>query len=52
VNDFLSRFLRAYTEGSHGLSHPPAGENRFHLDYRHPFNALQAFSLALSALDL
>jgi len=29
-----------------------AGENRFHLDYKHPFNALQAFALALSALEL
>ena len=27
------------------------GEHRFHLDYKHPFNALQAFALALSAIE-
>lgn len=28
------------------------GDNRFHLDYRAPFNALQVFALALTSLDL
>lgn len=28
------------------------GENRYHLDYRKPFNAYQSFALALSAIDL
>lgn len=28
------------------------GDNRFHLDYKKPFNALQSFALALSAIDL
>ncbi len=27
------------------------GENRFHLDYKYPLNALQAFGLALTAMD-
>jgi tubby-related protein 1 len=27
------------------------GEHRFHLDYKYPLNALQAFALALSALE-
>jgi hypothetical protein len=28
------------------------GDNRFHLDFKRPFNALQSFALALSAIDL
>lgn len=28
------------------------GEHRFHLDYKEPFNALQAFAVALTAMDL
>ena len=28
------------------------GEHRFHLDYKHPFNALQVFAMALTAMDL
>lgn len=28
------------------------GDHRFHLDYKEPFNAFQAFALALSALEL
>lgn len=28
------------------------GDDRFHLDYKYPFNAFQAFALALSALEL